>query len=393
MRDLKVLVVSTWPPKPCGIATFSQALMAGILARHPTNDHRVVAIDDPGDRFAYPAVVRHHFEREDLAGLRRATAYINAAGADVVLLQHEFGIWGGFDGEFILRFLDRLQVPVVAICHAVPVTETTFSRENRLWLLAEIGRRVAQVVTFLPVARAMLVNELGLPAERVTVIPHGAPAFDRSRRPAARARLGVDDRLVMTTFGLLSRFKGIADVLAALPALVADAPQLLYLVLGQPHPYEPPEFYPGLRALVERLGLSDHVRFVDRFLSDDELEEALVATDLYITPYHDLAQISSGTLAFALSAGCCCVATPYLYAQTALADDRGVFIPAGNPAGLAAVVRPLLTDAERRARYAAAAAAYGATLHWPHVAGQYLAVLNAVARPTRRLLTLPANHG
>jgi glycosyltransferase involved in cell wall biosynthesis len=389
-RDLKVLILSTWLPKPCGIATFSHDLAGALLAANPQTDYRVVAINDPGDAFAYPPVVRHELAREDLAGLRRAAAYINASGADVVSLQHEFGIWGGFDGEFILRFLDRLKVPVVATCHAVPLTASTFNRANRLRLLAAIGERVAHVVTFLPAARDYLVGALGLPPDKVSVIPHGAPRYDRAQRPAARARLGLGDNVVLTTFGLLSRFKGIADAIRALPSLVADFPRLRYRILGQPHPYEPADFYPGLRRLVAELNLSSYVEFDDRFLPDADLADALLATDIYLTPYRDLAQVSSGTLTFALSAGCCCVSTPYLYARDALADGRGVLVPPSNPATLTAALRPLLASPERREALALAGAEYGDALHWPRIGGRYLDTFARFApSPDPRYADLP----
>ncbi len=380
-RDLKVLLLSTWLPKPCGIATYSHDLAGALLAANPQTDYRVVAINDPGDAFVYPPVVRHELAREDLAGLRRAAAYINASGADVISLQHEFGIWGGFDGEFILRFLDRLKVPVVATLHAVPLTDSTFNRANRLRILAGIGQRAAHVVTFLPAARDYLVATLGLPAEQVSVISHGAPAYDRALRPAVRARLGLSDKLVLTTFGLLSRFKGIADAIRALPPLVAAFPQLRYRILGRPHPYEPADFYPGLRQLVADLGLEEAVQFDGRFLTDAELADALLATDIYLTPYHDLAQVSSGTLTFALSAGCCCVSTPYLYARQALADGRGVLVPPADPAALTIVLRDLLAAPERRAAYAAAGSRYGDTLHWSRIGRRYLDTFLAHATP------------
>jgi glycosyltransferase involved in cell wall biosynthesis len=184
--------------------------------------------------------------------------------------------------------------------------------------------------------------------------------------------LGLQDKLVLTTFGLLSRFKGIADAIRALPPLVAEFPRLRYRILGRPHPYEPADFYPGLRRLVVDLALGGYVEFDDRFLPDADLADALLATDVYLTPYHDLAQVSSGTLTFALSAGCCCVSTPYLYAREALADGRGVLVPPSDPAALTAALRELLASPERRAAHADAGAAYGDALHWPRVGRRYL---------------------
>jgi glycosyltransferase involved in cell wall biosynthesis len=380
-RELKVLFLSTWPPKPCGIATFSHDLSRAMLSANPQFDYRVVAINDPGDDFRYPPVVRQQLERESLASLRDVAAYVNASGADIVSLQHEFGLWGGFDGEFILPFLDRLRVPVVATLHAVPLAESTFNRANRLRLIAEIARRARHLAVFLPDARDYLVDGLGIDPDKISVIPHGAPAFDRSRRGEARERLDVSDRLVLTTFGLLSRFKGIEDALRALPLLVDKCPELLYLVLGRPHPYEPADYYPGLQHLVTTLGLDENVRFVDRFLDDDELADALIATDIYLTPYRDLAQVSSGTLTFALSAGCCCVSTPFVYARQVLAEGRGLLVPPADPAALAQALGPLLADTELRDRYRQAAGEYGAALRWPEIGRRYLDALEAQALP------------
>lgn len=384
-RELKVLFLSTWLPKPCGIATFSNDLSQALLAVQPQLDYRVVAINDPGDDFCYPPLVRRQFNREDLDSLGTIAAYINASGADVVSVQHEFGLWGGFDGEFIIPFLDRLEIPAVATFHSVPLTDSTFSRHNRLRILGEIAARVTRVVTFLPDARDHLIETLNLDPAQITVIPHGAPAFNHAQRTQARQRLAVADRLVLTTFGLLSRFKGIEDAIRALPPLIAEFPRLCYLILGRSHPYEPAEFAPGLHRLVSELGLGDHVRFVDHFLSDEELSEALLATDIYLTPYHDLAQISSGTLTYALSAGCCCVSTPYVYARTVLAEGRGCFVPPSDPAAITATLRPLLADPDLRATYAVQARAYGATLHWSRIGQQYLDTFAEVALPMRPL--------
>lgn len=384
-RELKVVFLSTWPPKPCGIATFTDDLAAALLVVQPQLDYRVVAIEDPGDHFIYPPLVRRSFGRENLRELPEIAAYINASGADIVSLQHEFGLWGGFDGEFIVPFLEQLRVPVVATLHSVPLTDSTFGRQNRLRILGELAARVTHLVTFLPEAREHLIDLLGIDQSRVSVIPHGAPTFDHTKRPVARERLGVTDRIVLTTFGLLSRFKGIEDAVRALPPLVAEFPRLSYLVHGRPHPYEPADFLPSLRRLVTDLGLDDHVRFIDHFLSDEELADALLATDIYLTPYHDLAQISSGTLTYALSAGCCCVSTPYLYARALLADGRGVLVPPRDPAALATALRPLLADPVGRASYAAAAAEYGATLQWPHIGELYLDTLTAHALPVKPL--------
>lgn len=369
---MKIALVSTWLPKPCGIATFSRDLAAAWSAAEPRTEWRVAAINDPGDAFQYPAVVRQQIDKEELGSLRRVAAWINASGADVVSLQHEFGLWGGFDGEFLLRFLDRLRVPVVVTLHTTPLVESTYDQANRLRLIGELERRVARVVVFLPEVADFLASQVGLARDRIAVIPHGAPRYDHLDRATTRAALALDDRLVICTFGLLNRHKGIADVLAALPPLVAAHPNLLYVVLGRPHPLEPPSFYADLQHASHDLGLDRHVRFEPRFIPEPELDQWLVATDIYVTPYRDLAQISSGTLTYALSAGCCCVATPYLYARSLLAEGRGVLTPVAEPETLTATLAPLLADCALRERYGRAAKAYGEQLAWPMIGRRYL---------------------
>jgi glycosyltransferase involved in cell wall biosynthesis len=377
-RAHRVVFVSTWQPKPCGIAAYSGDLTAALDSTARRVDWRVAAIDDPGDTFVYPSVVRQQIAKEDLGSLRRVAAWINASGATVVSLQHEFGLWGGFDGEFVLRFLDRLRVPVVATLHTTPLVESTYDRVNRLRLVRAIGARIAHATVFLPAAREALIEELGFPPARISVLPHGAPVWPAVDRDAVRARLGLSDRLVLATFGLLNRHRGIEDVLRALPALTAAEPRLLYFVLGRTHPYEPPGYAASLRALAADLGLADHVRFEDRFIPDAELRDLLAATDIYLAPYHDLAQAGSGTLTWALSAGCCCVATPFLYARHVLAEGRGMLAPPGDPTALATTLRPLLADAALRWRYAVAAGAYGRALAWPVLAGQFLDLIDRV---------------
>ncbi|GEM_PF-5000627 len=371
-HQLKVLFLSTWPPKQCGIATFTQDLTEGLVQLDRLVDYRVVAINDPYDDFHYEWMVRAQIEKENLDSLRRVAEYINYSGCDVVSLQHEFGIWGGFDGEFLLPFLDQLRKPVVATLHSVPLTGSSFNRANRVRLAGEIGRRVTRVVTFVPDAGRFLIDTCGLPEQRVDVIWHGAPEFPDGHRAAARAKLELSDRLVVTTFGLLTRFKGIDLALRALPDLVHRHPNLIYLVLGRPHPAEGDQFFPNLQALVRELGLEAHVRFVSHYLSDEEIVDYLSATDVYLTPYLDETQISSGTLTYALSAGCCCVATDYVYARNALADGRGVIVARGSSEAIREGLATVLADDELRRTYARRAREFGRRLSWKTVANQFL---------------------
>jgi glycosyltransferase involved in cell wall biosynthesis len=381
---LRLAVVSTWPPKACGIAGFSQQLTEALLALDPQEaslDFKVIALADPADKLDYGNEVRVILQKEDLASLERAAAWINASGANVVSLQHEFGLWGGFDGQFVLRFLDLLRIPVVTTLHTVPFSTHAFDRVGRLRLLGEIIRRSAHLVTFLPIARDFIIEHFQCDPEKVAMQWHGAPAYPLLDRDHAKRLLGLSGHTVLSTLGLLTRFKGLDDALAAFQVLAADHPDLIYLVLGRPHPAEPESFYSGLRRRAEALGLADRIRFVDHYLTEDEVERYLAATDIYVTPYHDLSQISSGTLTRALAAGRLCVATPYAYAEAVLSRDVGVLAPAHSPAALAAALQPLVADSALRAAYEERARAFGRDLHWTQIAPQYAAIAARVALP------------
>lgn len=382
LPSLKLLVVSTYPPKACGIGTYTHDLLLGIVEGDGRTDYRVVAIDDPEDHFSYDWVVRQRIQKEELSSLERVAAYANASGADAVNIQHEFGIWGGFDGEFVLHFLDQLRIPVVITLHSVPLTRSSFNRENRTRIAGEMARRAAHVVTFVPEARAFLIDTCGVRAEKVSVIWHGAPPFPTDREAVARRELHLEGRLVVGTFGLLTRFKGLEYAIHALPPLVQRYPSLVYLLLGRPHPAEPETFMPALHELVERLGLSDHVRFVDHFLSDQEIGDYLAATDVYLTPYLDETQISSGTLTYALSAGKCVVSTPYVYARSVLAEGRGTLVSFANSESITQALETLLGDETLRAGYAARARAFGKNLAWPVVASQFVNIVRGAVAAT-----------
>lgn len=383
-RYARLAVVSTWPPKTCGIATFAQQLLDAVRLPTFPIDVKVLALTDPNDRLDFDNDVRVVIQREDLASLERAAEWIAASGADVVNLQHEFGLWGGFDGAFVVPFLERVQVPVLTVLHTVPFNAHAFNRAGRLELLGEIVRRSAHLITFLPVAREFLIERYSLDPARVSVLWHGAPAYPPLDRLAAKQELGLEGRTILTTLGLLNRFKGIDDALQALAELVAEEPTLVYLVLGRPHPAEPASLVPNLRRLANELGLGSHVRFVDHYLTEEEIQRYLAATDVYLAPYHDLSQTSSGTLTRALAAGRTAVATPFPLAQTALADGRGALAPPRDPPALAAALRPLITGPALRAAYERRARAFGEELHWDRVAPRFteLVFRAADARPS-----------
>jgi len=375
---LSVIILSTYPPRECGIATFSRDLARGLreLGMCPG----VVAMNDENGPYRYgPEVVAEIREncREDY---RSAALRLNRERVDVVNIQHEFGIFGGEWGEDLLELLDHLERPVVTTLHTVLSNPPAKARQ----IIRILCRRSAAVVVLSPSAVDLLEERYGVPRSRVRMIWHGVPVVERVPRSEAKARMGLEGRWVLTTFGLVSPGKGLEDVLDALPSIARVFPNVLYLVLGETHPNlrrREGEWYRNmLLERVRRLGIGELVRFENRYLEDEELIRYLQATDVYLTPYLNPEQIVSGTLSWALACGCAVVSTPYRYAQDVLGEGRGVLVPFRSPAAIAAAVTDLLSDPDWRERIGERTWRFAQQMRWPAVAQAYAALFQEVAR-------------
>jgi glycosyltransferase involved in cell wall biosynthesis len=397
----RLVMVSTYPPRRCGLATFTRDLRAALAVAAPGWRVDVAAIDRGGVRYGTEVLttVRH----DDAADYRRAAALIEAAGTDLVVIQHEYGIFGGADGRHVLALaaeLRRRAVPYVVTLHTVLSAPT----EGQSAVLRQLCAMAAAVTVFTPGAQALVARGGSGPRVPVGVVPHGAPVVLRERGravpatsrlrevlpgPAAPGTAGPGpqqpDPAVLTTFGLIGPGKGLEQVIAALPAIVARHPQARYVIAGATHPEvlrsAGESYRDGLVALAARLGVAGHVRFLDAFLSDVELAELLANTTIYLTPYRGTEQVCSGTLAFALVAGCPVISTPYRYAQEILVPRDGtapgVLVPRDDVAALAGAACDLLDDPVRLAAVSDAAYTIGAELTWPSVAARFAGVYTA----------------
>jgi glycosyltransferase involved in cell wall biosynthesis len=331
-------------------------------------------MDEEGAGYAYGPEVRLQVHEDALEEYRAAADAINRSEAQLVNLQHEFGIFGGEWGESVLELVDPLDRPLVVTLHTVLPDPPPRARR----VVRALCRRAAAVVVMSPSAVDLLEARYGVPRSRVHVIEHGVPSVEPVPREEAKRRLGLQGRLVVSTFGLVSPGKGIEDVLEALPEVARRHPQVLYLVLGETHPNvrrrEGERYRNMLLDRVRSLRLSGHVRFENRYLRDEEIVAYLQATDVYVTPYHNPDQIVSGTLSWALAAGCAVVSTPYRYAVDVLSDGRGVLVPFRDPQALARALDELLSDPQRRLRLGERAYAASLPMRWPRVAARYAAV-------------------
>lgn len=376
------IILASYVPRRCGIATFTGALVEGLHQVIHDPPVSVAALDPPGIRLAYPPEVRHRIRASDRRAYARLASDLAASGTELLVVQHEYGIFGGPSGVFLLDLLEATDLPVITTLHTILARPTPL--QERI-LRAVIGRS-RTVVTMAERGRTVLCQRYGADPGAVTVIPHGVPAFDIHPR-RAKARLGLGGRGLLLSLGLLGPHKRVEDVLDAL-ALVSDRLEdVTFAIVGATHPgllRRSGEAY--RRSLVERvatLGLGDRVMFVDRYLDEDELVTWMSASDVFVTPYADAQQASSGTLAYAMAAGAAVVSTPYEHARELLAEDRGVLVPFGDVPALADALASLLLDDERRVAMGRRGREAGRAMAWPRVAARYAELFMGVARGSR----------
>jgi glycosyltransferase involved in cell wall biosynthesis len=395
----KVAYVGTYPPKECGIATFTMDMVnATDLSGWRS---LVIAVDDTTPLDAHPdSKVVFTIEKEKRQDYRAAARLLNERNVSLVSVQHEYGIFGGDHGEYVLDLIRAVSMPVVVTLHTVLPRPSEPQRR----ILKEMEKHVAGFVVMAHKAVELLETSYGINRKMIHFIPHGAPNAPVRAEKQAKRKFGLQGRRVISTFGLISPNKGIEDAIAAMPAVVEKEPRATYLILGQTHPVikrKEGEWYrESLVKQVEDLGISDNVRFVDQYLSLQQLIDYLLATDIYVTPYYaNPHQITSGTLAYAMACGKVIVSTPYLYAEELLAEGRGFLYPFRDIKTLAEIIGRLLTDDDLFERTHRRAYEYGRSMTWQSVGNQYTRLFTALLnerwvnhRASVDALALPGLH-
>ncbi|WP_077919015.1 glycosyltransferase family 4 protein [Spirosoma sp. 209] len=343
-----VAFVGDYLPRQCGIATFTSDLYTSYARFIPDARPIVVSVNDTPDGYDYPTEVRYDFYQHDKEAYRRAAEFLNAKDVDVVCLQHEYGIFGGPAGSYILTMLRNLSMPVVTTFHTILKNPN----EDQLLVLKSIADLSARVVCMSEKGRDFLINIYEIPEEKIDLIPHGIPDMPFVDPHFYKDKFGMEGKQTLLTFGLLSPNKGIENVIRALPRIVEQVPNAVYMVLGATHPHlikhEGEAYRDSLKKLAEDLGVRDNVRFYNQFVELDDLLEYIGSADIYITPYLNPAQITSGTLSYAFGCGKAVVSTPYWHAEELLADGRGVLVPFGDHDAIADQIINLLTDEPMR---------------------------------------------
>ena len=394
---MRSAILSTFPPRACGIGVFASDLRAALLEAPGIDDVGLMVVVDEPSSPQQPDVVATVSQsvRGDYV---RAARLLGRLDVDVVLIQHEYGIYGGPEGEYVLSFARELSQPLVVSLH----TLLSEPAPHQFDVLAALCQEAERVIVMTETGRRLLIEQGACPAEKIRIVPHGVPALlgERHTEHAAGRRPvyvtpdpegyeGMQSRFLLSTFGLLSSGKGLETALEALPSIVERHPDVLYMIVGRTHPQVARREGESYRLQLERqvidLGLEGYVAFDDRFLSIDELADLLAATDVFVTPYRNREQIASGALTFALAAGCAAVSTPYLYAEDVLASGAGTIVPFADPAALADAVCTYIEQPELLATARLEAERIGSGLRWPSVAEATAGVLReaALAAPMR----------
>ncbi|WP_120717272.1 glycosyltransferase family 4 protein [Tsuneonella amylolytica] len=379
----RVAVVGNYVPRKCGIATFTADLVEQLARYRPEVSVDVWALDDAGDDLGYEGVAGT-IDRADPADYARAAKAINDAGVDAVWLQHEYGIFGGADGEMAMEFVDRLAAPLIVTCHTV-LTEPSVNQRR---ILEHLVQRASRIMVMSHRSRDLLIERYHAPSEAVEVIEHGAPDRPFGRQDEFKARMGLDGRTVLTTFGLLGPGKGLEHAIEALPAILADHPGVLYRIVGATHPnlvaQHGESYREGLQARAEALGVADAIEWDDRFVETDELLDQLEACDIYITPYPGLQQSTSGTLSYAVALGKAVVSTPYVHARELLAGGVGYIIDPNSSGAIAQAVNSLLDHPRELAAMQRRAYAKGRETIWPRFAAAAAALVESAVSEAPR---------
>lgn len=380
-RPLRIAFIGNSLPRRCGIATFTSDLAMAVGALGDGVETAIIAMCDPGGHYAWPDSVVLSIDQADPGAYRAAGEFINAHGFDCVCLQHEFGIYGGEAGAYLLSLIAALKVPLVTTLHTVLDRPDEAQRRVMDTILAAS----AQVVVMAAKGRDILIETYGADPARIAIIPHGIPDARFETPDRAKRRLGLAGRKVILTFGLIGRNKGIETMIEAMPAILAGSPDALYILMGATHPHllrdEGEAYRESLQARVRALGLEDHVLFINRFVDRPELLEQIAACDIYVTPYPMAAQLTSGALAYSHGAGRPVVSTPYWHAAELLADGSGVLVPFGDPERLGQAVVALLGD--EAARLAMGRKAYAASRPtvWAETAARYVECFRGALPP------------
>src|SRR6266481_4831097 len=372
MLPSRVAIIGNYLPRQCGIATFTTDLCDAIHAEYGANELLALPMNDTEEGYSYPPRVRFELSEDNLASYRQAADFLNFSNIDLVCLQHEYGIFGGRAGAHILELLRRLNMPFLTTLHTVLGDPDPDQRA----VMEEIATLSDRLIVMSQQSSDILQETFHVPSDKIDLIPHGIPDLPFTDPTFYKDGFGTEGKDVLLTFGLLSPNKGIENVIKALPSILSKHSNVVYMVSGATHPHvlrqEGDKYRQSLKTLAKDLGVEANVIFRNRFVSPQEMMELIGAADIYITPYKHKAQVVSGTLAYALSAGKAIISTPYLHAIELLEDERGALVPFDDPEAIASKTVELLDNGTARHAMRKRAYLYARDMVWNRVAQKYM---------------------
>ncbi|TKC08385.1 glycosyltransferase [Pedobacter polaris] len=383
---MKIAYISTYPPRECGLATFNNNLIKAITANFENQSlmetSMVIAMNNSDDveEYNYPKEVKFVIRQNNQDDYIQAAKFINESDVDACILQHEFGIFGGESGIYVLPFINQIEKPIISILHTI-LNAPTYLQKS---IIKEIAKRSAKIVVMSNKAVNFLQDIYQISKDKIQVIEHGVPDLEAPTVNPIKQIEELKNKKILLTFGLISRNKGLETVVKALPAIVANHPDVVYVVLGNTHPgvvkNSGEEYRDYLKQLAADLNVSKHLIFMNRFVEEEELIDYLTAADIYVTPYFNEAQITSGTLSYAVGAGAAVVSTPYWHAQELLDNNRGRLFNFKDDVGLANIVNQLLEHPDKLKALKRNAYQYGLNLRWPKIGKSFIDVIEKAAK-------------
>ena len=378
---MKIAYISTYPPRQCGIATFNQNLVKAISGNFQNqtleDSSYVIALNniEGGEELVYPPEVKFVVGQNVNEDYIKAANYINSSDVDACILQHEFGIYAGDNGIFVWPFINRIKVPIISILHTI-LDDPSFIQK---YIIKKIVKVSSKIVVMSKKGVSILTEVYNVPRHKIQIIEHGVPDLEVPENNPVRELPALKGKKILLTFGLISRGKGLETVIKALPAITKEHPEAVYVILGNTHPgilkHSGEEYRDYLKDLAEELNVSDHLVFIKRYVEEAELIQYLGAADIYVTPYPNEAQITSGTLSYAVGAGAAVVSTPYWHAKELLDNNRGAYFGFKDEVGLANVVNDLLSKPDKLKQIKQNAYNYGKQIRWPKIGKAFIKVI------------------
>ncbi|MHB1376870.1 MAG: glycosyltransferase family 4 protein [Candidatus Humimicrobiaceae bacterium] len=370
--------ISSYVPRKCGIATYTKDLTKAINFFNPCSEAEIIALTKPEDGIGYGHEVKFKINQYEINSYIKAAEFINRSKSDMVILEHEFGLYGGEFGKYILKLIEMLKKPLIVTAHTIP---DDASKGYGL-VLKDVIKSAAKVIVMMPESLQKLIKKYNYPKEKIEIIPHGVPDIALEPNAKYKKEKGLEDRLILGNINLLSENRGLEYTIEALNDIKKQFPNVLYLIIGQTHPVvlkkDGEKYRNFLKEKIKQNNLQENVKFIDEYISLDELVGWLKVIDIYITPYLDPEQSASGALAYAIGAGKICISTPYLYAKEVLAKERGIIIPFKNSRGIADAVIDICSNPPKKLAIEKKIYNYGRPMTWHKVALQHLNLFEEV---------------